>query len=95
MKEFIRTEEHIQNMTIDSLIKNVEMDLVVEIQYDWRKNKLKAYSPKLKCYLQFPKNLREQGKRYICDATESSNGGRTFYRAYKGSIRDMDGNIVA
>ena len=93
MKEFVRTDKMIENMTMDSFGGNVEMDVDVVIRYSG--SKLKAYAPQLNCYLQFPRKLREYGAKFVCDCTEATNNGRTFYRAYKGTIRDKDGNVVA
>ena len=93
MKEFVRTDKMIENMTMDSFGGNVEMDVDVVIRYSG--SKLKASAPQLNCYLQFPRKLREYGAKFVCDCTEATNNGRTFYRAYKGTIRDKDGNVVA
>lgn len=93
MAKFERTQEMIEKMTMDSFGGDVQMDLLVTMRY--HRGKFKAYSPKLGCYLQFPRKLREPNMRFICDATESQNNGRTFYRAYKGTIRDANsGDVV-
>jgi hypothetical protein len=92
MSEFKRTEEHMNRMVMDSFGGNVEMDLTVIIRF--YNGKLRAYSPKLSCNLQFPKKLRTHGAIYICDATESQNNGRVFYRAYKGTIRIPETNEI-
>jgi hypothetical protein len=92
MAKFERTDKMIQNMTMDSFGGNVEMDVEVVIRYSG--SKLKAYAPALNCYLQFPKKIREFNKRFICDCTEATNNGRTFYRFYKGTIRDETGEVV-
>lgn len=94
MAKFVRTEEMEQKMVMDSFGSNVVMDLEVEIIWDWNKGKLKAYARSLDCFLQFPRALRLRGKKFICDARESTNNGTTFYSAYKGTIRDMEGNVV-
>jgi hypothetical protein len=92
MSEFIRTEEHIDQMVMDSFGGNVEMDLTVIIRcYN---GKLRAYSPKLACNLQFPNKLKISGAIYICDATEAHNNGRVYYRAYKGTIRIPENNKI-
>ena len=90
--KFERTDEMIEKMTIDSFGSDVQMDVDVHIEYS--RNKLKAYAPKLVAYLQFPRKLRKLHANFVCDAVESTNNGRTFYRAYKGSIRDEDNNVV-
>jgi len=93
MAQFERTKEMEHKMVMDSFGGNVEMDVEIEIQYSG--SKLKAYSRKLRCFLQFPRKLREPRKKFICDATEAQNNGRIFYRAYKGTIRDADtGEVV-
>ena len=94
MSKFKRTEEMEMKMVMDSFGGSVEMDVEVEIRYA-SASKLKAYAPKLNSYLQFPRKLRSAGAKFICDCTEAQNNGRTFYRAYKGTIRDVDGEVVA
>ena len=95
MAKFVRTEEMEYKMTIDSFGGNVEMDLLVEIHGGYYGSKMKAYSPKLGCYLQFPKALRKPNAKFICDAAQSQKpDGKTFYRAYKGTIRDRQNNVV-
>lgn len=91
--KFERTDEMVQNMTIDAFGGDVELDLYVDVRYVG--SKLKAYSPKLGCYLQFPRKLRKNGATFICDAREVNNGGRTFYSAYKGTIRNSKGTVIA
>ena len=90
--KFVRSEDMMNNMIMDSFGGNVEQDLKVVIIRS--RGKLKAYSPKLECYLQFPRKLRAINLTFVCDATESQNNGRKFYRAYKGTIRDEDNNVV-
>lgn len=93
MKEFERTTEMVEKMTMDSFGGDVKMDVEIEIRYHG--SKLKAYSSKLDCFLQFPRKLRDPYKKFICDCTEAQNNGRTFYRAYKGTIRDSEtGEVV-
>lgn len=92
MAKFERTEKMLQNMTMDSFGGDVKMDVKVVIRYSG--SKLKAYAPELNCYLQFPRKLREYGAKFVCDCTEASNNGRTFYRAYKGTIRDEKGEVI-
>lgn len=90
--QFERTDEMLENMTMDSFGSEVVLDLEVKIQY--KGNKLKAYAPKLNCYLQFPRKLRVYSALFICDATEATNNGRVFYRAYKNTIRDANNEVV-
>jgi hypothetical protein len=92
MSKFERTQDMEDKMVMDSFGGNVAMDVEVEIRYSG--NKLKAYSAELQSFLQFPRKLREPHTKFICDCTEAQNNGRTFYRAYKGTIRDMDGEVV-
>lgn len=92
MAKFERTKEMEHKMVMDSFGGNVVMDVEIVIKY--KGNKLKAYSPKLDCFLQFPRKLREPWATFTCDATEAQNNGRTFYRYYKGTIRDADGEVV-
>ncbi len=90
--KFERTQEMLDNMTMDAFGRDVQLDLHIQIVYE--KGKLKAYSPKLKCFLQFPRKLREPYTYFVCDAVESTINARVFYRAYKGSIRDLDNNVL-
>lgn len=92
MSKFERTQDMEDKMVMDSFGGAVAMD--IEIEFRYQGNKLKAYSHELKSYLQFPRKLREPYAKFICDCTEAQNNGRTFYRAYKGTIRDMDGEVV-
>ena len=95
MATFVRTEEMEYRMTVDSFGGNVELDLHVEVHGGHWGVKMKVYSPKLNCYLQFPKALRKPDAKFICDAAQSQKpDGKTFYRAYKGTIRDMQNNVV-
>lgn len=94
MAKFQRTPEMENKMVMDSFGGNVIVDLEVHIIYDHGKSKLRAWSPKLSCFLQFPVKLRIRDKTYICDATEAQNNGQTFYRAYKGTIRNNDGDVI-
>ena len=92
MAKFERTDKMIENMTMDSFGGNVEMDVNVVMRYSG--SKIKAYAPSLNCYLQFPRKLRAHNVRFVCDCTEASNNGRKFYRAYKDTIRDENGEVV-
>lgn len=92
MAKFERTKDMEHKMVMDSFGGNVEMD--VEVEFIRSGSKLKAYSRKLRCYLQFPRKLRVANVKYICDCTEAQNNGQKFYRAYKGTIRDKDGEVV-
>lgn len=92
MKPFTRTQDMLDKMTLDSFGGEVHQDM--EVQIVWINGKLKAYAPKLECFLQFPRALRTHNATFICDASESQHGVTTFFRAYKGTIRDMDGNVV-
>lgn len=93
MSKFIRTDEMIEKMVMDSFGGDVVQDLKIQILY--ANGRLKAYSPKLDCYLQFPRKLRIRGATFTCDACEAQNGSRRFYRAYKGTIRNDADEVVA
>lgn len=90
--EFKRSEDYMANITMDAICVDVQLDVDVLIVKS--NGKLKAYSPKLKVFLQFPKAIRTYGGQFKCDCVEATNGGRKFYRFYKGSIRDTNGNLV-
>jgi len=93
MAKYIRTPEMEQNMVLDSFGGNVELDLPVQVVYVG--NKLKVFAPKLNCYLQFPRALRKPAARFVVDCAEAQqDNGRTFYRVYRNSIRDMNGEVV-
>ncbi len=93
MAKYLRTPDMEYKMTLDGICGRVELDLNVEILNV--SGKLKAYSPKLKSYLQFPHGLRKRGAKFIVDAVHCQHGSSTpFYRAYKGSIRDLNNEVV-
>ena len=53
------------------------------------------YSVLVPYKVQFPKHLREPNKVYITDLKLEKREGRvSFYSAYKGTIRDVDGKLV-
>lgn len=88
--KFERTDAYEQKLFEKALFdeKNVIRDATVYIEHDesnW--NKLKAYCPDSKTYLQFPRALREYGAEFVADVVEVHSSGRQFYRAMNGSIR--------
>lgn len=82
---------------MDALDRDVRTDSVIEIVN--RGNKLKAYCRETDTYLQFPRAIRVLGKKFIADIIKAQSEGKTFYRAYRGSVREYDngveGKIVA
>ena len=98
MKEFERSEEYMTKIFLDALDRDVMLDAQVVIRHErgWN-SKLKAWCPSTKTNLQFPTKLREHdGQRYIADVIKSARkGGKPFFRAYRGSIRDAKtGEVV-
>jgi len=95
MKEFERSEEYQTKIFLESFDNHVVLDAKIEITYQG--NKLKAYCPATKTYLQFPRALRTFcGKKYIADVIKSrNNSGTVFYRAYRKSVRNPEtGEVV-
>lgn len=93
MAKYERTEEQEMKMWMDAIGGNVELNMLVEIVSVG--GKLKAYAKKVNCYLQFPRALRRRGARFLVDAAEAQDVEcRKFYRTYKGTIRDMNGEVV-
>lgn len=95
--KFVRTEEMVEKMTLDSFGGEIVMDSTVTIIR--KGSKLKAYAPAVGAYVQFPRRLRTQMSTYsrgfTADLVECCQEGKTtFYRAYKGTIRDENGNVV-
>lgn len=68
-------------------------NIVVECGYVPGKSKVKVYPVSGQgvphAFVQFPSKIRECGKRFICDLTDT---GRGFYRAVTGSIKES--NII-
>jgi len=80
---------------LDALDQDVKLDAKVIIE-PGPGRKLKAYCPTTDTYLQFPTKLRYRNAKYIADVVKSARkGGAVFYRAYRGSIRDIEGNVVS
>ena len=97
MKPFERSEDYQTQIFLDALDQHVVLDARVIIQHQGRRgSKLKAYCPATKTYLQFPRALRQfSGQVYIADVIKSKKStGTIFYRAYKKSIRNLDGELI-
>ena len=93
MTEFIRSEETQLKMVLDAFEGEVLTD--VKVSFYYQGGKLKAYCENTKTNLQFPTKLRNMYVKYVCDVVKCQrSNGKIFYRAYKGSIRDVDGNVV-
>lgn len=92
---FMRSEEYMGKLVMEALDKDVRLDAQIDIQY--LGSKLKAYCRDTNTYLQFPRDLRRAGKRFVADVIKVGDGSRTvFFRAVKGSIRETkNGDPVA
>jgi hypothetical protein len=84
---FERSEAYMANITMDALDRDVHINVEVEIVR--RGGKLKAWCPETNTYLQFPRAIRVEGKKFLADVIKSSTNGTPFYRAYKGSVREV------
>jgi hypothetical protein len=91
----IRTDEYMSKLTMDALDRPVHLDATIRITM--LGSKLKAYCEDTGTFVQFPRDLRKHGRRFVADVIQSANAsGTVFYRAYKGSIRETkNGNVVA
>lgn len=93
MNAFERSEAYINKITLDALDRDIHLDATIRMEYLGRK--LKARCKETNTYVQFPRHLRTMGATFIADVIKMSNGGKIFYRAYKGSIRNIRGEVVA
>ena len=95
MKEFIRTDEYMTKIFLDAFEKDVRQD--VEAHVVSGSQHYKVWCNATDSYLQFPSALRTYlGRKFKCDVVKACNGGRVFYRAYRGSIRDSStGELLA
>ncbi|MCA1807817.1 MAG: hypothetical protein LC687_08240, partial [Actinobacteria bacterium] len=77
----------------DALDNDVRFDARIVV---YKGSKLKAYCEDTGTYVQFPTDLRRYRARFIADVVKAKrSGGKVFYRAYKGSIRDAySGKVV-
>ena len=99
MKSIVeQNQEYANKLFLEALIddKNVIQGAHVSIVTDPKKGrKIRAWCEETKCYIQFPTKLRFLHQTYIADVIEMKPDGRkTFYRAVKGSIRNMSGQII-
>ena len=97
MKEFVRSENYMTKIFLESFDRDVRMDKSIDIIWSSQHNKLKAYCPDTGTYLQFPTRLRFRGAKYIADIIKATKeGGTPFFRAFRGSIRNAEtGEVVA
>lgn len=97
MKKFERSEELLERLFIDAFDRHVIMDAKVQIVQDpTNHRKLRAFCPSTGTYLNFPYALRQYvGQEYIADVIKASNAsGAIFYRAYRKTIRNKEGDVV-
>lgn len=93
MKNFERSDDLLGKMTLDALDREVHLNIALRCVGIG--SKLRVYSSELNSYIQFPTALRRWGATYVADVIKCGGNGRgVFYRAYKGSIRGMDGEVI-
>lgn len=88
-----RSETYMARVVADALENTVFFDADVIMQKHGKK--IKAYCPQTGTYLQFPRSIRQNYKKLVADVVKSScKRGKTFYRAYPGSIRETKDSQV-
>ena len=92
---FKRSEEYMTKITLEALDRETHLDAVVK--FIRLGSKIKAYCEDTKTFLQFPRELRKEGRSMFADVVKAKqNTGKVFFRAYPGSIRHTkDGDSVA
>lgn len=90
-----RSDEYMAKICFDALDREVVLDADIIIQY--LGSKLKAYCKQTGTYVQFPRDIRKAGKRFVADVIKAGGNGRAvFYHAYKNSIREsVNGKVIA
>ena len=86
--KFIRTPEYQNKLFLEALGEHhVKQDATIEIIR--RGGKLKAYCAEVDCFLQFPRSIRKEGRKFTADIIEVVNDHVTdkYYRVVKSSIR--------
>ena len=89
---FERSEAYMANIVMDAIDRDVILSAKVIIVSVG--GKLKAYCEDTKTYLQFPRAIRQKGKRFEADIIKSQTEGKPFYRAYRGSICEVINGVV-
>ncbi len=94
MKKFERSEHTIRKqILIDAIESEVIRDAQLYCGYDLHVYYQPEYHDEYR--VQFPKHLREKGKRYIADIYKrTSTSGKVFWSAYKGTIREPNGKVI-
>lgn len=94
MKPFVRSDDYMGKIFVDALDREVHMDQELQCMFDSRK--LRVWFNGKHTWVQFPTALRRNGRRFIADVIKcGGEGRRVFYRAYRGSIRDINtGEVV-
>jgi hypothetical protein len=83
-----RSEEYLNKIMLDAFERHVIIDANIMITCEGRK--LKAYCPESGTFLQFPRDIRKISRKFKADVIKAKNeSGRIYYRAYKGSIREI------
>lgn len=86
--EFQRSDAYTTKLFIDALDGDVTLNCHLRCIQD--SYKLRIWCQEKGCWTKFPTSLRCRGKEYLADVIKCGGNGRaTFYRAYKGSIRDF------
>ncbi len=89
---FERSDEYMASIMLDALDRDVVLSANVIIKPVG--GKLKAYCEDTKTYLQFPRAIRQNGKRFEADVIKAATEGQVFYRAYRGSICEVVNGVV-
>ena len=93
MIEFERSTDYKRKIIIAALDGHVVKDAKLRCTYD--SGKLRMRCDETQSWVQCPKSIRIYKKNYIADLVlMSRKDQQNFYRAYKTSIRDTDGNVV-
>jgi hypothetical protein len=95
IKKFKRSEKTIQKqILIDGIESEVERDNRVFCDYDGHIYK-SICGGVSEIRVQFPRSLRIKGVYYIADIYKRiAKSGKEFWSAYKGTIRNMKGEVI-
>ena len=93
MIEFERSTEYKRKIIIAALDGHVVKD--AKLKCIWDKGKPRMWCAETGTWIQCPKAIRILGHKYVADLVlMSRKGQQNFYRAYKTSIRDTEGNVI-
>lgn len=93
--KFVRSDEYEGKLFLEALgEKHVVKDAEIDITRGYSSHP-KAWCNRVGSYLQFPRDLRSNGAKYVADIIEVIPKNRAkFYRAMKGSIRKRGSDEV-